>query len=329
MVRLGGEDVESGPGELAGTKRLGEGVLVDERAARRVDEPRAVTHPGDGVAVDQAVRLVGQRRMERDHVGHAEELVDGLRLLDAEIPKALGPDERVVRGHRHAEPERTTRNLLADPTETDDTQCLPGHLHPAPARTLPAAVLERRVRLRDVPREGEDQPDRLLGGGDDRRLGSIRDDDAAPRRRVDVDVVDAHTGPADHLESLRPIDDVLGQACGGPDHDAVVAVDDLGERRVRVDVDLEATPEELDAGLGDRLADEDAHRAHSALRPRQRFRMPRARRAPRSRARRPRRRPGALPRSRSAHRRSAPRSRARCGRSGTVARRDLRGPPRS
>ena len=54
------------PGELPRLERLDEGVLVDERAARGVDEPRAVPHPRDRVAVDQAARLVRQRRVERD-----------------------------------------------------------------------------------------------------------------------------------------------------------------------------------------------------------------------------------------------------------------------
>ena len=44
----------------------------------------------------------------------------------------------------------------------------------------------------------------------------------------------------------------------------VVAVDDLLERRVGVDVDVEPRAQELDAGVGDRLADEDAHRQSAA-----------------------------------------------------------------
>ena len=54
--------------------------------------------------------------------------------------------------------------------------------------------------LRDVARQRDEQADRLLGGRDDRRLGRVRDDDAAARRGVDVDVVDADPGAADHLQ---------------------------------------------------------------------------------------------------------------------------------
>ena len=63
---------------------------------------------------------------------------------------------------------------------------------------------KRRVRLRDVARERDQQADRVLGRRDDVRLGRVCDDDPLPGRRVDVDVVDPHPGAADHLQVRRP-----------------------------------------------------------------------------------------------------------------------------
>ncbi len=57
-------------------------------------------------------------------------------------------------------------------------------------------AVERRVRLRHVASEREEKRDRVLGSGVDGRLGSVRDDDPAPGRRVDVDVVDPRRPPA-------------------------------------------------------------------------------------------------------------------------------------
>ena len=96
-----GEDVERRAGELARADRLGQRVLVDERAARGVDEPRAVPHQRDRVAVDQAARLVGERRVQRHEVGRGEQLLERLRLLDAELAEPLAPDEGVVRDDVH------------------------------------------------------------------------------------------------------------------------------------------------------------------------------------------------------------------------------------
>ena len=60
-VRLGREDVECGASDLARAERLEERVLVDELAARGVDESDAVTHPRERLRVDRAARLVRQR----------------------------------------------------------------------------------------------------------------------------------------------------------------------------------------------------------------------------------------------------------------------------
>ena len=92
----------------------------------------------------------------------------------------------------------------------------------------------------------------------DGRLGRVRDDDPAPRRGRDVDVVDAHAGAADHLQPVGARDQLGGELRRRADDDRVVVADHLGELGVAVDVDVEARAQELDARVGDRLADEDA-----------------------------------------------------------------------
>src|SRR5262249_37644273 len=149
------------------------------------------------------------------------------------------------------------RNELADPSEPEDAERLLGKLDAAPPRPFPPPFDECAVRLRDVAREREQKPDRVLGRRDDVRLGSVGDDDPAPRRRLDVDVVHAHARAPDHLELVPGLDEVGSELCRRPDDDAVVAPDDLREVAGRVDVDVETGPQELDAGLGDLLAHEN------------------------------------------------------------------------
>src|SRR5439155_10370472 len=123
---------------------------------------------------------------------------------------------------------------------------------------LPAALFERSVGLRNVACQRDEQANRVLGGRDDRGLGRIRHDDAAPRGGVDVDVVDPDARPADHLQPIRALDQVRGQLRRRSDHDCVVGPDRVGKIRVAVDVDLEASvAQKADAGLRDRFADED------------------------------------------------------------------------
>ena len=266
-VRLGREHVERRARELPGPNRLDERLLVDERAARRVDEPRAVAHPRDRIAVDEAAGLVGEGRVERHDVRGAEQLVERLDLLDAQVAEPVAPDERVVGDDVHRQPERAPRDLLSDPPEADHAERLPGQLDSAVARALPATLLQGGMRLRDVAGERDDQPDRLLRRRHDRRLGRVRDDDPATCRGVHVHVVDADAGTADDLQARPTLDDVAGQLRRRPDDDGVVAGDDLLERRLEVDVHLEPRAKELDPRVGDRLPDQDAHQPVAATEP--------------------------------------------------------------
>ena len=247
FVRLGREDVERGARDLAGADRLGQRRLVDELASRGVDDPDAVSHLRDHVGADEPARVVGQRQVQRQEVGRGEDLLHGLGVVGAELAEPLRRDERVVADDSHAEPERPPGDLAADPAEAEHAERLVGELDAAPARALPAALLQRRVRLRDVAGERDEQPDRVLGRRDDGRVGCVGDDDSPPRRRVQVDVVDPDPGPPDHLQPLGPLDHRRGQLRRRADDDRVVAADDLLERRVAVLVDLEARAQQLDA----------------------------------------------------------------------------------
>ena len=177
-------------------------ALVDQLAAGGVDDPDAVAHLRDRLRVDRAARVVGQRQVQGQEVGAREDLVER-RALDPQLAEPLGGDERVVRDDLHLQTERAPRHLPADAAEAEHAEHLVRELDTAPLRALPAALDQRRVGLRDVARQREQQPDRVLGRRDDIRLGRVRDDDAAPGRRVDVDVVDSDAGAPDHLEARR------------------------------------------------------------------------------------------------------------------------------
>ncbi len=310
LVGLGGEDVERRARDLAGADRRCQRRLVDELAARGVDDPDAVAHLPERVLAHEAPRLLGQRQVEREEVGGLEDGLRTLGVVDAELAEALGHDERVVADHVHPEPEGATGHLPADPAEAEDAERLVGELDPAPARPLPAPVLQCGVGLRDVAGKRDEEADRVLRGGDDRRVGSVRDDDPAARRRPDVDVVDPDSRAADHLQSLRAVDDVGGQLRRRADDDRVVAADDLLERGVGVLVHVEAS----DAGSST-PAGAIVSRTRT-FRPSPLPRTPRAPASPRPRARSAHRARRARARRRRVRWRCRTRRTSRCGRSG-------------
>ncbi len=74
-VRLVHEDVEAGP-DAAGDELADEGQLVDDLAARGVDETGAVPEQRQAPSVDEAAGLRGQRDVEGNDVGFREERVE-------------------------------------------------------------------------------------------------------------------------------------------------------------------------------------------------------------------------------------------------------------
>ena len=116
--------------------------------------------------------------------------------------------------------------------------------------------------LRDVAKERQREGKGVLGGGDGVRFGGVGDDDAAARRGRDVDVVDAGAGAADHLEVGGALDQLGGHLGRRADQDRVVGADRLGQllvRHLEPEVDIEVLPQQIDAGVGDLLLDQDLH----------------------------------------------------------------------
>src|SRR5207248_9902585 len=88
--------------------------------------------------------------------------------------------------------------------------------------------------------------DGVLGGGDHIAGRRVDDDDAAPGGGVDIDVVDADAGAADHVELVAGPDHLSGDA-GLAAHDQRLVVADraheLVGRQAEADVDLRGPPQ--------------------------------------------------------------------------------------
>ena len=94
--RLLGEHVEGRARDVAGIERRAQRRLVDQPAARAVDDAHALLHRRERLAVDDVLGLLGQRRMQGDEIGAPDQLVE-LHLLDAERDaraRARGTDRR-------------------------------------------------------------------------------------------------------------------------------------------------------------------------------------------------------------------------------------------
>ena len=201
--RLRLEHVERGAGDVARLERLGQRHGVDQLAPGGVDDAHAGPHLLQQRGADDVARLGRRGQVERHPVGLGDGLLDGLGQLGAALAHALGADEGVVGDDAHAEPAGAGRDQLPDAAEADHRERLVGQLDAAEAAALPAPVDQRRVGLRDVAGQRQHQRDGVLGGRQRVRLRRVADQDAARRGRLDVDVVDARAGPADHAQPRR------------------------------------------------------------------------------------------------------------------------------
>ena len=147
--RLLGEDVETGAGHPTVADRVGQGQLVDDAAARRVDDPHGRLDLLERLLADEADGLGRLGQVHGDEVRLGEQLVEpdeaGTELA------GLGRGRvRVVGEQRHAEPLEPLGHERADPAQADDADRLVEQLDAAVLAALPRTALEGRAGRRDV-----------------------------------------------------------------------------------------------------------------------------------------------------------------------------------
>ena len=332
-VRLLPEGVERRTGDTPRAQRLDQRRLVHELAPCRVDDADSGLRELELANPDQVSRLGRERGVQGHEVRHLEQPLERGNVLHARLAHALGRDERVVGDDVHRQAAGPPGYLLADTAEADDAERLLGQLDSREAGALPPSVLQRGVRLRDRACQRQKEPDGVLGRRDDGGLRRVDDENAAFRRRVDVHVVDPDARPADHAKPRGLLEQVRRHLGRAANDEPVVCSDAFLERAVEIDVDVEAGPQQVDARLGDALADQDSRTlAHVAARPftpaprrRRHLGPPRARRPGRS-TRRTRQARARVPRARRRRRRGSRSRCARCARSSPSALPDRRRP---
>ena len=219
-------------------ERLDERVLVDQLAAGDVDDADAVLHPRRSARAPISPRVSGrERRVERRRSRPRRE---GRPASRRARRRARGSARARRTGRRRARASRSPRARRAT--------CWPIRPKPIRPSVLPASSIPAKrersqrpswraaVRLRDLPREGEEEAERVLGGRDDGRLRRVGDHDARASDAAARSTLSTPTpGPADHLQPLGALDQVGGELRPAADDDRVVVADrrSRGRRRAR------------------------------------------------------------------------------------------------
>lgn len=232
-----------------------QGCGVDEFTAGDVHEEGAGSHPGEQCRIDHAAGLRSQRRVQGEHVGGGDQLVQA-EPLDAVGPPCLG-GVRVVRGDAA---EDGCRDPGQGPRDTPEAQQAERQLT-CSARDfgelgVPSAAAHGGVGLRQRAHQAERTGQRMHGDVLGRGMRKVaHPQSASPRlHRVDHVVPGGHGGQHPHTGEAveqpgphgRVTDDQRdGVTCDGRDRVRVATADDARvESRVgqqpcaRTDVEL-------------------------------------------------------------------------------------------
>ena len=219
--RLFFENVERRRFHLTAFQRVVKRFLIDDPAARDVDQPHSLFHFSDRFGVDHIGGLFGLGNVKSDKVRLGVNGVIGGEF-DAEIFRVFFGDKRVGGEDVHSHPEGIGGDPAADLAEADHAKRLVKDLDPFERFFVPDAGLQFTVRLRDHPRHGEEHRPGVFGGGDGVPFGGIDDDHAVLGGGREVDVVDPYPGAADDLQVLSRFDDLRGSSRLGTDDQGVV-----------------------------------------------------------------------------------------------------------
>lgn len=132
--RLGAIDVEPGARDRFRVERVYERLLVDDRAARNVDEYGVRLHAGEFAFADQLPGFGRQHRVDGDDVAPPEQCMKLVALVDAGMFHCVAIDERVVAEDVHPESApRHARDVGTDPADADESERLAREVRRQPA----------------------------------------------------------------------------------------------------------------------------------------------------------------------------------------------------
>ena len=145
LGRFGLEHIQCGAANLAADDGFGQRRLVDQTAARAVDDAHTTFALSQRLARQDVARRIRHRRVQRNEIGAGQQLVQ-FQLLHTHIQRTLFGQVWVVGHHTHVQPVGTVGDDGADIAGADQAEHLAGQLGAHEAVFLPLSGLGRSRR---------------------------------------------------------------------------------------------------------------------------------------------------------------------------------------
>ena len=220
------ENIQARAIEVAAFERPGQGVLIDQAAARHIDQHRPARHGRQPLRVDHMPGLFRQRHMQGDDIG-----------LPAERCEVDGFDISIRGGHvgivdersRKAQPRRLPVEGAPDTSVTANAEGASRQpIHRFQARNVPRTVADVPVAAGDPAHDRHQQGKGLIADFLDAVIRHVGDFDAFVPRRREVHIVHARTVTDDHLAAGHSFDGGPGEG-RFPQQHRVSARDGIGD----------------------------------------------------------------------------------------------------
>ncbi len=186
--------------------------------ASAVEPDAALLHRADFLLADHPLGGGQFGNVQRDDVGHAQQLVQAADLHRV-AQRQLG--HGVVEEHLHAQGLGEYRELGADRAVADDAELLATDLEGIRRALDPAAAMAGGVLFRDAAQQQDRLGQYQLSHRAGVRVGRVEHGDTAFAGGVEVDLVGADAEAADRDQFLRAVEDLFGQLGAGANADEV------------------------------------------------------------------------------------------------------------
>jgi len=223
LVRI---DVQRSSGQPMILQRPNQCVVVHQFATRAVDQAGGRLHEPQLACADHPARALGGGGVQADIVGGGQELVQ-FHEADVQLRSPFRSHQGVIRQQTHLErscPGGYRGSHSAQPYQTEGFVAQFGAHEVTP---LPFARVDARVGLHHFACQAEHQRQGMLRHCDGVGGRSVHHEDAAARRRVEIDIVHAGAGPAHNAQPFTTRQHVRGDLRRAA-HDQCVVFSDGG-----------------------------------------------------------------------------------------------------
>ncbi len=165
--------------------------------------------------------------MQADDVALGQKLPERLHRLGIAVAKPVGVVEE---NHLHAHRLGEHRQLRPDIAVADDAQRAATHFMAVGGGLVPGAVMRRDRARKDPPQQHHDFADHEFGDAARIRERCVEDGNAAPARRVEIDLVGPDAETSDHRQPVGLGKNIRCQLGSRPNAQEIDTFDGLTQR---------------------------------------------------------------------------------------------------